>query len=96
LLSLLFGIAFPLILPYDTESLPLNLVGRRISGLMDAFSVWVYDRSSVFPTAIASYSLVGEKSARKAWNRFWYAMTDGVICWAPKHFSAHRAFSGHL
>ena len=77
---LLVGIAFPFILQYAMHNAKNHLVGNLgITGLMDAFSVWFLIGSAVIPTAIASYSLVGEKVQKSLEPLLATPMTDGEI-----------------
>lgn len=60
-LPLIVGVVFPLILDYSLHKSAKALSAARAPGLMDAFSIWFVIGAAVIPTAIASYSLVGEK-----------------------------------
>jgi ABC-2 type transport system permease protein len=74
------GIAFPLILQYALHNAKSHLVGGLgITGLMDAFSVWFLIGAAIIPTAIASYSLVGEKIQKSLEPLLATPMTDGEI-----------------
>jgi len=55
------GIAFPLIVNYSLHRPAKGLSAAAAPGLMDSFSIWFLIGAAVIPTAIASYSLVGEK-----------------------------------
>ncbi len=55
------GIAFPLIVNYALHRTDKGLSAAVAPGLMDSFSIWFIIGAAVIPTAIASYSLVGEK-----------------------------------
>ncbi len=55
------GIAFPLIVNYSLHRSANGLTDAAAPGLMDSFSLWFLVGAAVIPTAIASYSLVGEK-----------------------------------
>jgi len=72
------GIAFPLILQYALNH-TTHLVGGSISGLMDAFSVWFMIGAAVIPTAIASYSMAGEKVQKSLEPLLATPMTDGEM-----------------
>ncbi len=77
---LVVGIAFPSILQYALHNAKSHLVGSLgITGLMDAFSIWFLIGSAVIPTAIASYSLVGEKIQKSLEPLLATPMTDGEI-----------------
>jgi ABC-2 type transport system permease protein len=77
-LPLVVGIAFPFILQYALTH-TTRLVGGSITGLMDAFSVWFMIGAAIIPTAIASYSLVGEKVQKSLEPLLATPMTDGEI-----------------
>jgi ABC-2 type transport system permease protein len=55
------GIAFPFIVNYSLHKTAKGLAAAAVPGLMDSFSLWFLIGAAVIPTAIASYSLVGEK-----------------------------------
>ena len=78
-LPLVVGIAFPLILQYALHNTKTHLVGGSITGLIDAFSVWFMIGAAIIPTAIASYSLVGEKVQKSLEPLLATSMTDGEI-----------------
>ena len=78
-LPLVVGIAFPLILQYALHNPKYHLVGGSITGLIDAFSVWFMIGAAIIPTAIASYSLVGEKVQKSLEPLLATSMTDGEI-----------------
>jgi ABC-2 type transport system permease protein len=79
-IPLVVGIAFPLIVQY-------TLHNGRNSGInvftlprfMDAFSIWFIIGATIIPTAIASYSLVGEKIQKSLEPLLATPMTDGEI-----------------
>lgn len=60
-MPLIVGIAFPLIVNYSLHRSAKGLSAAAAPGLMDSFSLWFLIGAAVIPTAIASYSLVGEK-----------------------------------
>jgi len=75
-LPLVVGVAFPLIVQYA--------LGKKINAVtapafMDAFSIWFLIGAAVIPTAIASYSLVGEKIQKSLEPLLATPMTDGEI-----------------
>jgi ABC-2 type transport system permease protein len=77
---IVIGIAFPLILQYALHNAKNRLVGGLgITGLMDAFSIFFLLGAAVIPTAIASYSLVGEKIQKSLEPLLATPMTDGEI-----------------
>jgi len=74
------GIALPLIMQYALYHSKSSLVGRLgVTGLMDAFSIWFLIGAAVFPAAIASYSLIGEKVQKSLEPLLATPMTDGEI-----------------
>jgi ABC-2 type transport system permease protein len=74
------GIALPLIAQYALHNGKNHLVGGLgLTGLMDAFSIWFLIGAAVIPTAIASYSLVGEKIQKSLEPLLATPMTDGEI-----------------
>jgi ABC-2 type transport system permease protein len=79
-LPLVVGIAFPLIVQYALHN--GRGQGINVSTLprfMDAFSIWFLIGAAVIPTAIASYSLVGEKIQKSLEPLLATPMTDGEI-----------------
>ena len=80
-IPLVIGIAFPLIMQHVLHSgRSQGLVGGLgLTGLMDAFSIWFLIGAAVIPTAIASYSLVGEKIQKSLEPLLATSMTDGEI-----------------
>jgi ABC-2 type transport system permease protein len=78
-LPVIIGIVFPLILNYSLHKAthPLNPAGAE--SLMDAFSIWFLIGAAIIPTAIASYSLVGEKVQKSLEPLLATPMTDGEI-----------------
>lgn len=78
-LPFIVGVAFPLILEYAQHRANRPLAAAAITPLMDAFSIWFIIGAVVIPTAIASYSLVGEKVQRSLEPMLATPMTDGDI-----------------
>ena|SRR5271157_4773148 len=79
-LPLVVGIAFPLIMQYALHNGRIH--GINVSTLpkfMDAFSIWFLIGAAVIPSAIASYSLVGEKIQKSLEPLLATPMTDGEI-----------------
>jgi len=77
---LIIGIALPLITQYALNNVKNRLVGGLgITGLMDAFSIFFLVGAAIIPTAIASYSLVGEKVQKSLEPLLATPMTDGEI-----------------
>ncbi len=78
-LPLVFGIAFPFILNYSLRNKSHTLAATAAPALMDAFSILFLIGAAVIPTAIASYSLVGEKIQKSLEPLLATPMTDGEI-----------------
>jgi ABC-2 type transport system permease protein len=79
-LPLIVGIAFPLILQYALHSGRSHAINAvTLPSFMDAFSIWFLIGAAVIPTAIASYSLVGEKIQKSLEPLLATPMTDGEI-----------------
>ncbi len=77
---LVIGIALPLILQYVVNNARSRLVGGLgFTGLMDSFSIFFLIGAAVIPTAIASYSLVGEKVQKSLEPLLATPMTDSEI-----------------
>ena len=60
-MPLIVGLVFPLIIEYSINKSTKGLSAAAAPGLMDSFSIWFVIAAVIIPTAIASYSLVGEK-----------------------------------
>ncbi len=74
------GIAFPLIVQYALHiGKGHGITALTLPRFMDAFSIWFLIGAAVFPTAIASYSLVGEKIQKSLEPLLATPMTDGEI-----------------
>lgn len=78
-LPLIVGVAFPLILNYALHRNNHAMAAAAAPPLMDAFSIWFLIGAAVIPTAIASYSLVGEKIQKSLEPMLATPMTDGEI-----------------
>jgi ABC-2 type transport system permease protein len=79
-LPLIVGVAFPFILNYSLhKGKNPALVAAGAPALMDTFSIWFLIGSIIIPTAIASYSLVGEKIQKSLEPLLATPMTDGEI-----------------
>jgi ABC-2 type transport system permease protein len=76
-IPLVVGIAFPLIVQYALHNGRINVF--TLPTFMDAFSIWFLIGAAVIPTAIASYSLVGEKIQKNLEPLLATPMTDGEI-----------------
>ena len=80
-LPLILGVVFPLILNYTLHKAGTNIAVTTAHApvLMDTFSIWFLIGAAVIPTAIASYSLVGEKLQKSLEPLLATPMTDGDI-----------------
>ena len=78
-LPFIVGIGFPLILEYALHRGNKALSAAAAPGLMDAFSIWFLIGAAIIPTAIASYSIVGEKIQKSLEPMLATPMTDGDI-----------------
>lgn len=78
-MPLIIGIAFPSIVEYSLNRGAKSLSAAAAPGLMDAFSLWFLIGAAIVPTAIASYSLVGEKMQKSLEPLLATPMTDGDI-----------------
>ena len=77
---LIIGVAFPLIIEYALNNGKNRFVGGLgLTGLMDAFTIFFLVGAAIIPTAIASYSLVGEKIQKSLEPLLATPMTDGEI-----------------
>jgi hypothetical protein len=77
---LIVGVLFPLILNYAIHREKTVAAARALAPqLMDAFSIWFLIASVTIPTAIASYSLVGEKLQKSLEPLLATPMSDGDI-----------------
>jgi ABC-type Na+ efflux pump permease subunit len=73
------GIAFPFIVNYSIHKSTKGLSAVTTTGLMNNFSIWFLIGAAVIPTAIASYSLVGEKIQKSLEPMLATPMSDGDI-----------------
>jgi ABC-type Na+ efflux pump permease subunit len=79
-IPLVVGIAFPLIVQYALHSgRSHGINASTLPRFMDAFSIWFLIGAAAIPTAIASYSLVGEKIQKSLEPLLATPMTDGEI-----------------
>ncbi len=78
-MPLIVGIAFPLIVNYSISRGAKSLSATAAPGLMDSFSIWFIIAAAIIPTAIASYSLVGEKVQKSLEPMLATPMSDGEI-----------------
>lgn len=78
-LPLIIGVAFPLILNYSLNRANKPMAAAAAPAFMDAFSIWFVIGAVIIPTAIASYSLVGEKIQKSLEPMLATPMSDGDI-----------------
>jgi ABC-2 type transport system permease protein len=80
-LPLIVGVVFPLILNYSVHNTSRGhpLSAAAAPPLMGAFSLWFVIGAVIIPTAIASYSLVGEKIQKSVEPILATPMSDGEI-----------------
>jgi ABC-2 type transport system permease protein len=78
-MPLIVGIVFPLIVNYSLHRSTKALTAVTARGLMDSFSIWFIIAAAIVPTAIASYSLVGEKIQKSLEPMLATPMSDGDI-----------------
>jgi ABC-2 type transport system permease protein len=78
-IPLVVGIAFPLIVQHALHNGSHGINAVTLPRFMDAFSIWFLIGAAVIPTAIASYSLVGEKIQKSLEPLLATPMTDGEI-----------------
>ncbi|MDG6923491.1 MAG: ABC transporter permease subunit [Nitrososphaerota archaeon] len=78
-LPLIVGVGFPFILNYALHKANKPMAAAAAPAFMDAFSIWFVIGAVIIPTAIASYSLVGEKIQKSLEPMLATPMTDGDI-----------------
>lgn len=78
-LPFIVGVAFPSILDYSMHNAKRVLGPAAVITLMDSFSIWFLVGAVIIPTAIASYSLVGEKIQKSLEPMLATPMSDGDI-----------------
>jgi ABC-type Na+ efflux pump permease subunit len=78
-MPLIVGIVFPLLVNYSVSRSTKGLSAVAAPGLMDSFSIWFIIAAAIIPTAIASYSLVGEKVQKSLEPMLATPMSDGDI-----------------
>lgn len=78
-MPLIVGIAFPLIVNYSLNRGTKSLTAAAAPILMDSFSLWFIIAAAIIPTAIASYSLVGEKIQKSLEPMLATPMSDADI-----------------
>lgn len=78
-LPFIVGVAFPSILNYSLHNAKRAMSPATATTLMDSFSIWFLVGAVIIPTAIASYSLVGEKIQKSLEPMLATPMADGDI-----------------
>jgi ABC-2 type transport system permease protein len=78
-MPLIVGIVFPLIVDYSLHRSAKAFTAAAAIGLMDTFSIWFIIAAAMIPTAIASYSFVGEKVQKSLEPMLATPMSDGDI-----------------
>jgi len=78
-MPLIVGVGFPLIVDYSLHRATKGLSAAAAPGLMDSLSIWFIIGAAIIPTAIASYSLVGEKIQKSLEPMLATPMTDEDI-----------------
>ena len=76
---LIVAVLFPVILNYSIRKEEASVAVALAPSLMNAFSIWFLVASVTIPTAIASYSLVGEKLQKSLEPLLATPMSDGDI-----------------
>ncbi len=76
---LIVAVLFPFILNYSIHKETPAVAATLAPSLMDSFSIWFLIGSVIIPTAITSYSLVGEKLQKSLEPLLATPMTDGDI-----------------
>jgi ABC-2 type transport system permease protein len=76
---LVVAVLFPFILNYSIHKEPTAIAVTLAPSLMDSFSLWFLIGAVIIPTAITSYSLVGEKLQKSLEPLLATPMTDGDI-----------------
>jgi ABC-2 type transport system permease protein len=78
-MPLIVGIVFPVLVNYYINRGTKGLSAVAAPRLMDSFSIWFIIAAAIIPTAIASYSLVGEKIQKSLEPMLATPMSDGDI-----------------
>lgn len=78
-MPLIVGIVFPFLVHYYVTSSTKDLSAAAAPHLMDSFSIWFIIAAAIIPTAIASYSIVGEKLQKSLEPLLATPMSDGDI-----------------
>jgi ABC-2 type transport system permease protein len=73
------GVIFPVLLNYAIAGLNSAAIATRAPSLMNAYSIWFLICAATVPTAIASYSLVGEKLQKSLEPLLATPLTDDEI-----------------
>jgi ABC-2 type transport system permease protein len=78
-MPLIVGVVFPLLVHYYITSSAKGLSAAAAPRLLDSFSIWFIIAAAITPTAIASYSIVGEKLQKSLEPMLATPMSDGDI-----------------
>ena len=78
-LPFMVGVAFPFILNYSIHNSKRAITAATATTLMDSFSLFFLICAIIIPTAIASYSLVGEKIQKSLEPMLATPIADGDI-----------------
>lgn len=78
-MPVIVGVVFPFIVNSSLNRGTKGLSAVAAPGLMDSFSLWFIIASAIIPTAIASYSLVGEKIQKSLEPMLATPMSDSDI-----------------
>jgi ABC-2 type transport system permease protein len=78
-MPLIVGVIFPLVIDFSLHRSTKTITAATAVGLMDSFSIWFIIAAAMVPTAIASYSLVGEKIQKSLEPMLATPMSDSDI-----------------
>lgn len=78
-LPLAVAVGFPLLVRYILTRAGHALSAASLPGLIDSFGFWFVISAAMLPTAIASYSIVGEKTEKSLEPLLATPTTDGEI-----------------
>jgi ABC-type Na+ efflux pump permease subunit len=73
------GFGFPLLVAYIVQQAGGSSVSSYLPTLIDAFSFWFVIGAAILPTAISSYSIIGEKVEKSLEPLLSTPTTDGEI-----------------
>lgn len=78
-MPLIVGVAFPFLVHYYITDGTKGVSAASAPHLLDSFSIWFIIAATITPTAIASYSIVGEKIQKSLEPMLATPMSDGDI-----------------